>query len=210
MRLILSFAAAMAFCSLPGQAAFTVISNPDAAYFASTTKLDFSGVANFATFTTVSDGVLTLTSSNALMKLQVPTSWGSWSAPPNAEAATPAVAYNLTQSDTLTLSAGVDTFGFEIEPNARGVHTVTADFFRGATLLGTVTRAVNSSSGARLVAASDTDIDKVVVSMSGGSFGFAFAQFRYTPSAVPEPGSVGLLSTVIVAVLVRKRIWRSV
>jgi hypothetical protein len=199
MRTALQCGVLLAFCSLSGQAAFTVISSPDATYLTTTTKLDFSGLADFTSFNSVTNGVETLTSSNSLTKLSVPGSWGSWSSPPNSESATPAVAFNSSASDTLTLAPGVGTFGFELEPNVRGTFTVTADYFNGATLLGTISRSISGNAGARLVGASDTDINKVVVSVSGGgSQGFAMAQFRYAPVAsVPEPGAIILLSTVV-------------
>jgi hypothetical protein len=207
MRLALCLAALALPCSLPIQAAFTVISNPDASYLSSTTKLDFSGLANRANFTTVSAGGVTLTSSNTLNKRQVGVSWGTWSSPPNSESATPAVAYNSTQSDTLTLSPGVGLFGFEVEPNNFGTFTLTANYFNGATLLGTITRSVAGNSGARLAAASDTNITRVAVSMSGGSAGFAMAQFRYAPvAAVPEPAGVLMLLTSLG--LVSRKLFR--
>jgi hypothetical protein len=94
MRLAFCLAALVLPCSIPVQTAFRIISSPDASYLSSTTKLDFSGLANGTRFNTVSNGAVTLTSANTLTKYQVPGSWMTWSSPPNSESSTPAVAFN--------------------------------------------------------------------------------------------------------------------
>jgi hypothetical protein len=210
MRLALCCLAAASLCSVPAHAAFTVITSPDASYLTTTTKLDFSGLADFTYFSTVSAGGVTLTSSNLLNKRSVPSSWNNWSSPPNSESSTPAVAWNNTsQSDTLTLSPGVGLFGFETEANLSGTWALTAQYFNGATLLGSISQTITSPNGARLAAASDVNITSVTVSWSGSTEGFGMAQFRYAPvAAVPEPGGIVLLLTSFALVshkLVRRR-----
>jgi hypothetical protein len=158
---------------------FTPINNPDAAYQSSTQKVDFSGVPFGTDITSVSDGIQTVTFSSAMNKRgPVPTGWATWSSPPFSETANPFVLFSNGQSVmTWTLARPSAIFGFELEPNPFEVVNFNVDFFSGASLIGSVTRAVNGNAGARLFAAQTNGaFDRVVI--TGGS-DFAVAQIRY-------------------------------
>jgi hypothetical protein len=95
----------------------------------------------------------------------------------------------------MTLSVPAHTFGFEIEPDAFGAFLITANFYNGSTLLGTVSRTVNGSAGALLAAGSGvTTITSVGITAAPGANGFAVAEFRYGSAILGA--SVPTLSTV--------------
>lgn len=193
LRAIFGFAVLGFAAALPAQAAFVSITNPDAAYLASTTKIALPGSG--PDVTSITDGTLTVGFSDSMAQRQVPGGWGTWSSPPNSESATPAVLRNLDISSlTLALSQDVTTFGLELESNAFGAFDFTAQFFDGLTEIGSITRSVNGNAGARLFAGtSDIAFDRVVISVAGTT-GFALAQVRYDLAAqVPEPGTLALV-----------------
>jgi hypothetical protein len=145
------------------------------------------------TFSSLASGAQTLTFGNTLVSALVPSSWATWSSPPNSESSTPAVAYDPAISDTLTLSQPVAIFGFELEPADFGTHSYTVDYYNGSTLLGSITIGVEGNAGARLFAqeVSGNLINKVTVG-GDSSDGFAMANLRFALSSstsVPEPGS---------------------
>jgi hypothetical protein len=158
---------------------FTPIMNPDAAYQSSTQKVDFSGEPSGTNLSSVSDGFQTVTFSSSMNKRgPVPTGWATWSAPPFSESANPFVLFSNGNSVmTWTLARPSAIFGFELEPDPFAVVNFNVDFFSGATLIGSVARAVNGNAGARLFAAqTNGSFDRVVI--TGGS-DFAIAQIRY-------------------------------
>jgi len=165
-----------------GAATFTAIPQPDAAYQASTTKIDISALTCYSSYGSITDGTQTVTFATSMEKRTVSScGWASWSSPPNSESATPHVLYSQGQiTQTLTMSKPTVTFGFELEPNPFAVIPFTADFIlmSGPTVVGTIPIAVDGSYGARLFAASVTGtlIDKVVIT---GTTDFSIAQVRY-------------------------------
>jgi hypothetical protein len=110
---------------------------------------------------------------------------------------------------TMTFAGvAVKTFGFEAEPDSGGIDKMTATFYNGATVLGTIPLNVNGNGGALLfAAASNTAFTKVVLtdSTSGGPGAcaqpncddFAFTNVRFSPFAIPEPASFLLLASGI-------------
>lgn len=167
---------------------FNQISTPDAAYLSGTTKIDFSALANATPVSSISNGALTVTFSGGVsfLKGSVPGGgWGTWSAPPFSESGTPAVLYDYAASGgTLSLSAPVSTFGFELEPNPFSLQAFTVQFLimSGSRVVGQIPLVVNGSSGARLFAASvsGAKFDKIVI-VGPGPIGFGIAQVRYRP-----------------------------
>ena len=106
-----------------------------------------SGTTNLAslipmdgdTTTTLTDGTQTLTFSRAMTAATAPTTWANWGSPPNTESATPRVLYTTSESPlTLNLSKPADVFGFEMEQDNFGTFSLTASFYEGATLVGSV------------------------------------------------------------------------
>jgi hypothetical protein len=179
------------------------ISSPTAGYLSSTTRFAIPGSA-FSSVSSLTDGGLTLSFSATGDKRVAPDGgWASWSQTPDSErpsSGTLDVLYFPTQSLTMTLSRQVGIFGFELEPDPFAVIGFTAQFYRGATLVGSVSRSVDGDAGARLFAYQG-GIDRV--ELSGGSY-FAAGAFRYAD--VPEPSSVVLtVSGLAALVAVRRR-----
>ncbi len=73
-------------------------------------------------------------------------------------------------------------------PNPFSVHNFHVDYYNGATLVGSVDRAINGSAGARLLAASGS-FNKAVVTSDAD---FAVGQVRYA-LGVPEPSTWALM-----------------
>jgi hypothetical protein len=105
-----------------------------------------------------------------------------------------------TNNVTMTFGVPVTTFGVEMMPNTPTLfsgYTITAKFFDGSTLVGTISKSLLSPGGAALFAAFTTteDFTSVNLTAQSGSFplgtsGFLVAQVRYT--AVPEPGTLAM------------------
>ncbi len=95
-------------------------------------------------------------------------------------------------------------------------YTMTARFYDGTTLVGTISRGLDSPGGAALFAASTTtaEFTKVELTAQSGSYpsgtsGFLVAEVRYA-AAVPEPsalalGGIGLAVAAAGAVASRRR-----
>lgn len=202
--------------ALPAMATtFTQITQPDAAYVASTTKIDISGLTNYTNYSSITDGTLTVNFSSPMNKRgPVPTGWATWSSPPWSETANPHVLFtggSGQTSVTMTLSQPVTTFGFELEPNPFSLEWYTVDFtlMSGPTIVGTITMQVHGSYGARLFAGSVTggSFDRIVIN---GDREFAIAQVRYIPG-IPvdidikpgsDPNSINLGSKGVVPVAI--------
>jgi PKD repeat protein len=175
-------------------ATFTQITLPDAAYLASTTKIDISGLPYGSNHTAITDGTLTVSFSAPMQKRgPVPTGWNTWSSPPYSESPNPHVLWTQGASSlTMTLSQPVTTFGFELEPNPYTTVTYNVQFIlmSGGTVIGTITIPVNGYGGARLFAASVTggSFDQIVIN---GGRDFAIAQVRYISNAPPTADANG-------------------
>lgn len=206
---------------IPAFGQFNVIAVPVSSYTAGTSLVPITAADN-ATVTSITDGTQTIAFSGTDYARTVPDSWYTWGAPPATESATPRVvaAFSVT-SLTVALSVPSHTFGFEIEPNGSGTtpqtYVITAQFYNGATLLGTVSQSINWQSGALLAAASDsTPITSVVITAPASANGFAMAQFRYGSTllnpvyATPLPGTffmggLGMMLLAAGALLARAR-----
>jgi hypothetical protein len=158
------------------------------------------------TFTSVTDGTVTATSSDTLTAAMVGAGWASWNTPPAVESSTPIVGFDAVDSgDTITLSQAVEVFGFELEPDSFTAESITATFYNGGSELGAETldlagQTATSGGGDALLFAADAGanlITSVVISgaTDGSTPGFALANFRDASSAVPEPGSLLLMGS---------------
>jgi hypothetical protein len=184
MRRVLLIASILT-SSLVGQAnaSIIVIPQPDAAYQAAMSKIDVASVPNRTSLSSITDGTLTVSFDTPLNKRTVPVNWSSWSSPPDAESATPAVLYDSATSLTMSLSRPVTIFGFELEPAPFSTESFDVDFvfLNGPTVVGTLSLSANGRAGARLFAAASQDLpfDQIVIN---GTSDFAIGQVRYNLS----------------------------
>ncbi len=188
----------------------TPIAQPTTGYLSSTTLLAITAPEG-SIVGSISDGFLTVSfqsgGSSALMDVDaVPDSWSTWGAPPDTESATPVVlAFDDPTATAMSFvfDRQLITFGVEIEPDDTSpgnLHDVTATYWLGSTLVGTIDRSVSGNGGALLFAGSGGPFDRVDVA---SDLDFASAQFRYTPT--PEPAAFWLAGAGLLAIFRRKR-----
>lgn len=207
MKSLTKLALVLALTTVPlaPAASFTVISQPDAAYLAATTLIPVTD-PDFTALNSITDGVLTVNFSAPVEARTVPGSWSTWSSPPFSETSTPRTLWTQSRNlIALNFSSVVQTFGFEAEPNAFVINPFTADFYNGATLVGSIVQNVDGNGGARLFAASSiTGFDSVVITSTSD---FAFAQLRYGEEIppVPEPATMALVGVGLMGVLAKRR-----
>jgi hypothetical protein len=222
------------------RAAIIPITNPTPAYQAQTTLIPITA-PDFTVVSSVTGGGLTVSFSQMMQARTVtpgdPSNWDTWSVPPNSENATPRILFtgpagmNQTQTSvTLSFSHPVSTFGVEMQPNNFDIYSLTADFYNGVTLLGSITRLVdglgegdpnnpNPGGGARLFAATifpgGLPFTSVVLHANEGQVGpfgtpgpngFAIAEIRFSesPLPIPEPGSLAVLGVLLAGVIGRR------
>lgn len=204
-NLLKTFAATALVFGIAGtaQAGMVTIASPDAGYTSSTTLIPITA-PDFTNFGSVTDGTVTVNLSSALNARTVSGGgWATWSSPPNSETANPRVASTSGGlSLTFTFSQALDIFGFELEPDSFVIANVVAEFFDGATSIGSISLDVDGNAGARLFAA-DADggdsFTSVIITAAANAGGFAVANLRYAaaPSDVPVPATIGLFSAAL-------------
>jgi hypothetical protein len=201
-------------------AVFIPIPLPDPIYQASTTKIAITA-ADGTTLSSITDGTLAV---NFLINnlpdtrqvATVPSTYQTWSSPPFSESATPRVL--TAQGDfgplTLTFSQPLTTFGMEVEPDPFGFFAVTASFYNGTTLVGSISEPqLGGFMGARLFAATVTggDVFTSVVLSTPNDEDLTVAQLRYilangNGNQVPEAGtSASLLGLSLAAIALLRR-----
>jgi hypothetical protein len=187
---------------------FTPISNPDAAYLAGTNYIDFSGYTLFADYTSITDGFLTVTFGSSMNMRYAPGGgWSTWSCVPDSQrpcdsTTLPVLYSNGAALIHMTLSTPEYIFGFEAEPNPFAPYNMTASFFDAShTLLGTITRNVDGTAGARLFAAS---MDPIMFVDFSSDVDFAVGAFRYG-DGVPEPSTYALMLTGLAGLAILRR-----
>jgi hypothetical protein len=194
---------------------FTVIPLPTSidtatsmTYVSSTNLIDISGLTDGSSYSSVTDGFLTVSFSSSMIRNTVGASWGTWNCPPYTESCMPPVLWSDGASSvTMTLSSPESTFGFEAEPDNFIQEQMTAIFYNGASVLGSITLDPNGDSGALLFAASDsTPFTSVQIANSAGD-DFAIANIRYSSSTfvpAPEPPVALFVLTGLAWLAIRK------
>ncbi len=170
---------------------FTTFAQPTAAYTGSTTNYG-GGDGSLNQITSLGP----FTFSNPQTEVNVPNSWATWNCPPFTESCTPNALWNAGFSSLTITFAPEQIMGFELEPDNFAQEEVTAQFYDGANLVGTIDLFPNGSAGALLFAAqTDGQFTKVVITdLAGGDF--AIAQLRSgVATTTPEPGTLLLLGT---------------
>jgi hypothetical protein len=185
-------------CASALRASVVVLSMPsDDSYLSSTSLLavvapDFSNLSSFSLVGS------TVSLSSSVQIRTVPDTWATWNAPPFTETETPRVLFsNVSNSLALEFTEPYSIFGFEAEPESLAVSTITANFFEGGTLLGSISLPVDGSGGALLFAATtDAAFTRVTVQDLADS-GFAIAEVR--AASVPEPSTLLLFGALLLA-----------
>jgi hypothetical protein len=191
----LTFAAsAVAMFALagPGAAAVTQIMSPDMTYVETTNLL---GVPNprGPNVLAVGDLSLHVGFSSALNPGVVPFDWATWGSPPDTEDSAPSIFYTGgATSVTFNFSKRLSIWGFEAQGNPFDTRTFTIDYYDGATLVGSIVRAIDGNGGARLLAAAHAGgFTRATVSTNTD---FAMAQLRYELAGpIPEPATWAML-----------------
>jgi hypothetical protein len=198
------FVLPLVFGALPAFGQLYQISQPTSGYTSATTLVPITA-PDGTVLTSLTDGTQTVTlgfiapgSSVFEAHTVGGGGWSTWGAPPATESSTPRVVGSYTSVTSLTLALSVPsrTFGFEIEPDTLSNFTISAAYYSGGTLLGTISQSINGHGGALLAAgSSNLPITAVVITAPSGANGFAMAQFRYGSTTLATP--VPALSTTV-------------
>lgn len=188
----IAIAAGMAFAFAAPSFAITQIVSPTDDYRTNTSLIGVpdNGLERNAW----GDMALTVNFSSPLAPRTVGVNWATWGSPPETEQAAPRIWYSQGENDvTFTFSQALNIWGFEAQPNDFDVFDITVEFYDGAVLLGSIVRAVDGNSGARLFAAA-ADFGEQFTSVRIRTDGdFAVAQLRYGLAVIPEPATWGML-----------------
>jgi hypothetical protein len=180
---------------------------PNASYLSRTTLLPMTGALG-TTFTSLTDGFLTVGFANTVTNRAIGSGWSTWSTAPESENPGGSgfrVGRTFESSQTMTFSRMLTIWGFEAEPQAFQVFDMTATFLRGGSTVATVSRSVDGTAGARLFAFEVGGGFDAVRFTTTDQTGFAQAQFRYATSTVPEPSTYALMAAGLAALAFASR-----
>ena len=159
---------------------------PSATVYTAGTSLIPITTADGGTFSSVTDGMETVTFDQTMTAATSPASgwFTQWGTTPAVEADNTKLAFETAASSlTLTLSQPASVFGVEMAPDQFASVPMTATFFENGVQVGTpIAQTVDytAGAGALLFAASTNQaFTSVVLSAPGGVPGIAVAQVRY-------------------------------
>lgn len=199
--------------SLPESAAIEIfpISNPNSAYVNGTTLMSLSGYGIGDTVQVLSQGSQSIEFSPTVVKSVVdPFNWETWGSPPATESTNPEILIHESITPLeLKITQPVKTFGFELQGAEFNEATFLVTFFNNLDEIGSIERNVNGDAGALLFAgfAPNIAFNRIVIQNPGGiSGGWAIANIRYAPTAVPEPSTyvLGAIATLIAGAMARR------
>jgi hypothetical protein len=186
----------------------TIITAPFGYYTSQTQLISINTLTDGSLVGSIHDASLQVSFSSAMERLTAGDTWGTWNSPPATESSLPPVLYSSGVADlSMTLTAPVNVFGFELEPDLGEVEPVTVTFF-GTGSPFALTLDPNGNSGALLFAvSSETPITSVSVDDGLGD-DFAIANVRYAQNPLvvpaPEPPMLPILA-VLGGLIVRQR-----
>jgi hypothetical protein len=174
------------------------ISQPTGAYIGGTTLLSPIDPDN-----TVINSLGPVTFGSGLQELTVPLTWAIWNSPPAVESADPRVLYsNGATTLSLALAYPVQTLGFELQPDLFQQEEVTATFYDGVVVVGTLDLFPSGLAGSLLFAETTTTeaFTSIVINDLAGD-DFAIANLRYGQPAIatPEPATLFLFGAGLLA-----------
>jgi len=156
------------------------------------TETQSLGVSNGTNVTsvTLADGtVLGLTGATQTVK-SIGAGWATWCCGYTGQVIANFAATSVSASITPTVGG----LGMFIEPNTFSMFDVTLLLNTGAT----ITQTVDGSFGAAFFGYTGSDVTRVTISSTDTS-GFAYGDFFTTPVQAPEPASIMLLGTGLLA-----------
>lgn len=158
------------------------------------TAADLSGVPEHTLVNQLDAFGTSLVFDADLERVDVPSSWSSWSG-----GAQPNLLYHFSSfSLTATFAGGPFTggFGFEVQPDLFGVFPMMLTLSDGHTL----TQLVDGFGGAAFFGWTGTDITSFTISCVDCSFALGQIAVQDSAAAVPEPATIGLLGLGLVAI----------
>lgn len=162
---------------------FKAYHHPTATYTGRSCVIDLSRYDDFTVRSKVGGCHTKVSLSAPFTKVSVPRTWRTWSCPPDTEDCKPDVLWSKgSTAVTIDFGTTVTIGGFEYEPQSKVVETVTVSFYSGplgsGTLVGSITRDVDGSSGARLFGAQAQPGFRSAVVTNRADDEFAIAQIR--------------------------------
>jgi len=178
------------------------VDNPDAAYLARTTKLDYASLPDFTSVANLTDGNLSVGITPSMQRTQAPGwTWGTAGQVEDTATGLPLLWSEMSTSVTLELDRPVYEFGFEGANNIIDTpQDLTATFIisNDDRVIATVAKTVTATTGtgnvnARLFAIrSETPFDKIEV-VTGTTNGLIMAQLRYSETPPPLVTVAGIV-----------------
>ena len=167
-----------------------IITRPDVAYIAGTTKINVSEIAGESMVYSV-DGDDFKVTFDAPVKKYNPDAWVEWGNLPDVEDANPHFLWGFYSQLELNLSRPVCVFGMEIATGFYGKYTVSYELYNHSTLIGKITRdIVDVASLFAVEVPAEIPITRVVIKVPWGAYGIGIANIRYSDKCKIAPSGI--------------------